>query len=46
MNLRPIILSEVSQKEKYRHHISMHIYDVYKNGTDDPTCREANETQT
>ena len=28
MNLEPIIQSEVSQKEKNKHHILMHIYGV------------------
>ena len=31
MNLKPLIPSEVSQKEKY--HILRHIYRIYKNGT-------------
>ena len=35
MNLEPIIQSEVRQKEK----------DKYKDGTDNPTCRETKETQ-
>ena len=28
MNLEPIIQSEVSQKEKYKYHILMHIYEI------------------
>ena len=28
MNLEPIIQSEVSQKEKYKYHILMHIYGI------------------
>ena len=28
MNLEPVIQSEVSQKEKYKYHIRMHIYEV------------------
>ena len=28
MSLEPIIQSEVSQKEKYRYHILMHIYGI------------------
>ena len=28
MNLEPIIQSEISQKEKYKHHILMHIYRI------------------
>ena len=28
MNLEPVILSEVSQKEKVKYHILMHIYGI------------------
>ena len=28
MNLEPIIQTEVSQKEKYKYHILMHIYGI------------------
>ena len=28
MNLEPIIQSEVSQKEKYKYHILMHVYRI------------------
>ena len=34
MNLEPIIQSEVSQKEKNKYHILMHIYGIQKNGTE------------
>ena len=34
MNLEPIIQSEVSQKEKDKYSILMHIYGIQKNGTD------------
>ena len=44
MKLEPIIQSEVSQKDKY--HILMHIYEIQKDGTDDPTCKAVKETQT
>ena len=40
MNLKPVIQSEVSQKEKNKHHISIYIY-IYRNlenGTDEPVC--------
>ena len=37
MNLEPIIQSEVKSKNKYC--ISMHTYEIYKDGTGDPTCR-------
>ena len=34
MNLEPIIQSEMSQKEKDKYHILMHIYVIQKDGTD------------
>ena len=34
MNLESIIQSEVSQKEKNKYHILMHIYGIYQNGID------------
>ena len=46
MNLEPIIHSEVSQKEKNKYHILMHIYGIQKDGTDEPICRAAVETET
>jgi len=36
MNLEPIIQSEVSRKEKNKYCILMHIYGIYKDGTDEP----------
>ena len=36
LKLEPIIQSEVSQKEKYQYSVSIHIYEIYKNGNDDP----------
>ena len=41
--LQSIISSEVSQKDKY--HILPHIYGTWKDGTNDPMCRSAKETQ-
>ena len=35
MNLEPIIQSEISQKEKDKYRILMHIYGIYKNGTEE-----------
>ena len=35
MNLEPIIQSEVSQKEKDKCHILMHIYGIQKNGSEE-----------
>ena len=46
MNLEPIIQSEVSQKEKGRYHTVIHVYGTLKDGTDDPICKAAKETQT
>ena len=46
MNLQPIIQSEVSQKKKDRYRILTHIYGIWKDGTNEPICRAAKETQT
>ena len=46
MNLEPIIQSEVSQKEKEKYHILMHIYGIQKNGTEEFIYRAAMEKQT
>ena len=46
MHLEPIIQSEVSQKEKDKYHILMHIYGIQKNGTEEFTYRAAMEKQT
>ena len=46
MSLEPIIQSEVSQKEKGRYHTVTHVYGTLKDGTDDPICKAAKETQT
>ena len=46
MNLEPIKQSEVSQKEKDKYHILMHIYGIQKNGTEEFTYRAAMEKQT
>ena len=40
MNLEPVTQNEVSQNEKNRYHILMHIYGIQKNGIDEPFCRE------
>ena len=45
INLEPIIQSEVSQKEKDKYCILMHVYGVYKDGTDEPICQAAMEMQ-
>ena len=46
MNLEPIIQSELSQKEKDKYHILMHIHGIQKDGTDEPICRVVMEMQT
>ena len=46
MNLEPIIQSEVSQKEKDKYRILMHIYRIYKNGTEEFIYRATVEKQT
>ena len=46
MNPEPIIQSEVSQKEKNKHCLLVHIYGIQKDGTDELTCRASVETQT
>ena len=43
MNLEPIIQSEVSQKEKDKYHILIHIYEIQKNGSEEFIYREAME---
>ena len=45
MNLEPVIQNEVSQKEKNKYCILTHIYGIWKNGIDEPICREGMETQ-
>ena len=46
MNLEPVIQSEVSQKEKNKYCILTHIYEIQKDGPDEPICRAVVETQT
>ena len=46
MNLEPIIQSAESQKEKNKYCVLMHIYGIFKAGTNEPVCRAAVETQT
>ena len=45
MKLEPIIQSEVSQKEKHQYSILAYIYEILKDGNDDPICKTAKETQ-
>ena len=46
MNLEPIIQSEVSQKERDKYHILMHIYRIKKNGPEEFIDRTAVKKQT
>ena len=47
MNLEPFIQSEVNQKEKNKYHMLMHIYiyiyEIQKNGADEPDREQACE---
>ena len=45
MNLETVIQSEVSQKEKYKCHILVHICGIQKNGIDDLICKAEIEKQ-
>ena len=45
LDLETVIQSEVSQKEKNKYCMLMHIYGTQKNGTDEPVCRAELETQ-
>ena len=45
MDLETVIQSEVSQKEKNKYSVLMHICGISKNGTDEPVCRAEIETQ-
>ena len=45
MNLEPATQTEVSQKEKDKYCILMHIYGILKDSTNDPTCRSAKQTK-
>ena len=43
--MEPIVQGEVSQKEKRQYSILTHIYGIQKDGSDDPICETAKETQ-
>ena len=44
MCMEPIIQSEVSQKEKHKYCVLMHIYGIQKDGNNDPISKTAKET--
>ena len=46
VDLETVIQSEVSQKEKNKYRILMHICGIKKNNTDEPVCKAEIETQT
>ena len=46
MKLEPIVQSEVSQKEKDKYHVLIHIYGIQKDGTREFICKAAMEKQT
>ena len=45
VNLGPVIQIEVSLKQKDKYCILMLIYGIWKDSTDDSTCRAPKETQ-
>ena len=45
VKLKPIIQSEVSQKEKHQYSILTHIYGIQKDSYDDPICKAEKEIQ-
>ena len=46
MDLESVIQSEVSQKEKNKYRMLMHIYGILESGTDEPSGRAGIKTQT
>ena len=46
MNLESVIQSEVSQKDKSKYHVLMHICGIWGNGIDDLIRKAGTETQT
>ena len=46
MDLETVIQNEISQKEKNKYHILLHICGIYKNDIDDLICKTEIETQT
>ena len=45
IKLKPIIQSEVSQKDKHQYSILTHIYGILKHGNDNSICKTEKETQ-
>ena len=46
MNLEHFIQGEISQKEKNKYYKLIHIYGIWKDGTDEPICRATVEMHT
>ena len=46
MDLKSVIQSEVSQKEKNKYRMLMHIYGILKSGADEPSGRARKKTKT
>ena len=46
MDLESVIQREVSQKEKNKYHMLMHIYGILKSDTDEPSGRAGIKKQT
>ena len=46
MDLESVIQSEVSQKEKSKYRMLMHIYGILKSSTDEPSGRTGIKTKT
>ena len=46
MKLESVIQSELSQKEKSKYCMLIHIYGIQKNGTDEPICRAGIQNHT
>ena len=44
LKLKSIIQSEVSQNKKHQYSIVLHIYEIQKDGNNDPICKTAKET--
>ena len=45
MKVKPIIKSELIQKEKHQYSKLTHIYGIKNDGNDDLVCKKAKETQ-
>ena len=46
MDLEPVIQNEMSEREKQMSYINTYMYEIQKNGTDEPICKQGIEIQT